>query len=504
MCAVVAARTAREALSQMRTALRYTTTLELRWDWLADADEVSRLLAGLKSSRWPAKATIIATCRRREAGGKFSGTLLEQLSLLRSAAGAGCQWIDLEVETARALPPFTLDLYTWRARRLLSYHDFDGPAGWSRLESVMRKMTRACRSTGFEAMKVAVQCGSLGDGLGLLALARGRARLVAVPMGEAATALRILSKRLGGALRYAPVDEATAPGQIPLEELRDVYRNGELTSRTRVYGVIGHPIAHSLSPVLHNAGFTTRRLDAIYLPFQVTDLNDFLRAITPLGISGFSVTLPHKQRILRHLDGCDRLAAEIGAVNTVVVRGGGKLFGYNTDYVGVLCAIERRMPIAGSRVLIVGAGGAARAVALALARGGAAVAICARRHEQARKLAREIGGEVTARAALGREFFDAIVNATPVGMHPRTHESPLSARQLNCRVVFDAVYRPQRTKLLQLASDKGIEVISGVEMFLAQGMAQWEIWTGMRAPQAAMRRAVLQRLEREERERQHP
>src|SRR5487761_423228 len=156
------------------------------------------------------------------------------------------------------------------------------------------------------------------------------------------------------------------------------------------------------------------------------------------------------------------------------------------------------MPIAGSRVLIVGAGGGARAVAFALARGGAAVAVCARRMERARKLARAIRGEAIPRRALRHEFFDAIVNATPVGMHPRTSDSPLEARELNCRLVFDTIYRPQRTKLLRLAAGRGIETVSGLDMFLAQGIAQWEIWMGERAPEGAMRRAVVAALKREE------
>jgi 3-dehydroquinate dehydratase / shikimate dehydrogenase len=501
VCGVVAARSAREARRQIHSALRYTSTLELRLDWLANAHEVSKLLLALKASRVASKTMIIATCRRREAGGKFAGSVLEQLSVLRAAASAGCQWIDLEVETADALPPFTLDLYTSRAKRILSYHDFDRSTPRSRLQNAMRRMAQTCGATGCDAIKIATNRGSLRDSLRVLALAGRRANLIAVPMGEAATAARILAPRFGSALIYAPVEEATAPGQIPLAELHDLYRGGKVSSRTHVYGVIGNPVAHSLSPVLHNAGFRARRIDAIYLSFRVIDLNDFLSAVKPLGISGFSITLPHKERILGHLDGCDPLAAEIGAVNTVVVRGGGKLSGYNTDYVGVLRAIERRMPIAGSRVLILGAGGAARAVAFALARGGASVSICARREERARRLARDVGGDATPRASLRREFFDAIVNATPVGMTPHTHPSPLSTRELNCRIVFDAVYRPRRTKLLQLAAAKGIEIISGVEMFLAQGIAQWEIWTGMRAPEATMRRAVLEKLEREERER---
>jgi len=230
------------------------------------------------------------------------------------------------------------------------------------------------------------------------------------------------------------------------------------------------------------------------LPFLVHDLRDFLRAIPDFGIRGFSVTLPHKQTILKYLKECEPLAAEIGAVNTVVVRRNGILYGCNTDYVGVLKALQKKLPIKGSRALIFGAGGAARAAAFALARAGAHVGICARREKAAKELARDAGGEVVPRRALRTERFDAILNATPVGMHPHEGISPLSADELQCRIVMDLIYRPERTKLLKIAAQKGIATVSGVEMFLAQGFAQWEMWTGKRAPEAAMRRAVLSAL----------
>jgi len=189
-------------------------------------------------------------------------------------------------------------------------------------------------------------------------------------------------------------------------------------------------------------------------------------------------------------------------VNTVSVRANGKLFGYNTDYVGVLRALERRMPLRGSRVLILGAGGVARAVVFALSRAGASVGICARRPARAAALARAAGAETVMRKQLGSEFFDAIVNATPVGMCPEMGRSPLEASELNCRLVFDTIYRPRVTKLMQLAARRGIETVSGVEMFLAQGIAQWELWTGERAPEKAMRAAVLAALGSEEKSQQ--
>jgi 3-dehydroquinate dehydratase/shikimate dehydrogenase len=280
--------------------------------------------------------------------------------------------------------------------------------------------------------------------------------------------------------------------------MKRLYRADRLTRKTRVYGVIGDPISHSLSPLMQNTGFQARKMDAVFLPFLVRDLRDFLSSIGPLGIAGFAITLPHKQSILRHLDDCDPLAEAIGAVNTVVVRGGGKLYGYNTDYVGVLRALENRMALRGSRVLILGAGGAARAVAFALAQAGASICVCARRIAKAKELARAVGGIAIERAEVKREFFDAIVNATPVGMHALAGQSPLEAGELNCRLVFDTIYRPRQTKLLQLAARRGIETVSGVEMFMAQGTAQFEIWTGERAPEKAMRTAARGALEREE------
>src|SRR2546422_6144816 len=347
------------------------------------------------------------------------------------------------------------------------------------------------------ATMIARQCDSIADSLRVVALARGKRRVVAVPMGEMGLPARVLALREGSALAYGAAGEATAPGQLTLEEMKNLYRADKVDRRTRVYGVIGNPVGHSLSPLLHNSGFQARRMNAVYLPFLVRDLRDFLAAIAPLGIAGFSVTLPHKQRILNYLHDCDPLAHRIGAVNTVVVRGG-ELYGYNTDYVGVLRALEQRVRLRGSRVLIYGAGGAARAVAFALAQGGAIVCVSARRLEKARALARAVGGEVAQRARLRRELFDAIVNATPVGMHPLAAESPLEPTELNCRVVMDLIYRPMKTRLLELAERRGIETISGVQMFLAQGTAQWEIWTGVRAPEATMRRAVLAALRREE------
>jgi 3-dehydroquinate dehydratase/shikimate dehydrogenase len=370
---------------------------------------------------------------------------------------------------------------------LLSVHDF-------RRTPALARAIRPPLHGGVDAIKIAAHARTLADSLRLLRFARRSKNCVAIPMGDVGLPARILALREGSALTYAPVAEATAPGQVSLQRMKYLYRVHELTRCTRVFGVIGDPIGHSLSPVLHNTGYVSGKIDAVFVPFLVRDLPDFLSAVPQLGIRGFSVTLPHKRKIIKYLKDCDTLAADIGAVNTVQVRSDGSLFGHNTDYVGVLRSLEKKLRLAGSRVLIFGVGGSARAAAFALARAGAQVAICARRDTAAQELARAVGGEVVPRRALRTEFFDAILNATPVGMHPHDGTSPLDARELHCRIVMDFIYQPETTQLLTLAARKGIATVSGVEMFLAQGIAQWEVFMKRRAPEAPMRRAVLAAL----------
>lgn len=490
VCAVAAAPTARGMVRQVRAALRETRTVELRLDWLRGPAQRSAFLRWLGKSRL--RARFLATCRRAAGGGRFNGAPAAELAVLAEAVRCGCSFCDIEIETARLFSPARLRRALAPAKLLLSFHDFRRtPASFASVFALGRRLQAA-------ALKIAAQSNSITGSLQVLRLARKSRNVVAVPMGESGLPARLLALRAGSALAYAPVEESTAPGQVSFHEMIHLYRAHSLTRRTRVYGVIGDPVGHSLSPLLHNTGFLACKLDAVYLPFLVKDLRDFLSALPELGIRGFSVTIPLKQSILRQLDLCDPLAADIGAVNTVSVRSDGSLAGCNTDYVGVLRALASRLSLPGSRVLVFGAGGSARAAAFALARAGAVVAVCARREAQARQLARAVGGEVLPRRALATEFFDAILNATPVGMHPRSGVSPLASRELNCHIVMDLIYRPAKTQLLQLAAACGCRTVSGADMFLAQGIAQWEIWTGLRAPEARMRRAVLRVLRAEE------
>jgi len=503
VCGVVADETANEMKNQIRLGFARTRTLELRLDYLHDSVERSKFLTWLSSNK--RRAVFIATCRRREGGGLFRGTREKQMEILAEAARAGCKWCDVEIETARHFARREIRSALETAHILISYHDFQRTP--RNLGEIVRRLKRA----GGRAVKIAARANSVSDSARVCELARKNSGIVAIAMGEFGFAGRVLALRSGSALAYAAVERPTAPGQLSLNAMADLYRAARITRKTRVYGVIGDPIGHSLSPLLHNTAFRARKFDAVFAPFLVRDLRDFLGSMNSFGVAGFAVTIPHKEAILKHLNGCDPLAVQIGAVNTVVVRRGGRLYGYNTDYVGVLRSLERRLRLAGSRVLLFGAGGAARAAAFALSQAGSIVCISSRRPERAIALAQAAGGVAVSRADLRREYFDAIVNCTPVGMQrsssarkgrgrSETHAavSPLESAELNCRIVMDMVYRPRETELLRIARRKGIETISGVEMFLAQGAAQYEIWTGERAPDDILRRAIISALDREE------
>ena len=490
LCGVLAAPAARELRGLLAVALRESPTAEIRLDWLKNDAERRAFLKWLKAHH-PRRAQLIATCRRRVGGGEFAGDANEELYWLMQAKESGCTWCDLEVETLRELPGTSVHGYAVPEKVLLSMHDF-------RRTPVFPKKLTVPASGGAKAIKVAAMARSVSDSARILKLARSSRDVVAVAMGEIGLPARVLALREGSALAYAPVAAATAPGQIPLRDLKGLYRAHELTRATRVYGVIGNPIGHSLSPLLHNTGYIAARKDAVYLPFLVENLKDFLKALPDFGVRGFSVTLPHKEKIFAYLDEVEPLAEKIGAVNTVTVRKDGSLYGSNTDYVGVLRAIEKKMKLRGSRVVIYGAGGSARAAAFALAQAGAELYICARRPEAARKLAEAVGGEPIVRSDLRGLEFHAIVNATPIGMYPQEKVSPMAASELNCSLVMDLIYRPIRTKLLRLAASRKIACVSGVEMFLAQGFTQWEHWMGGKAPESIMRNAVLRALKNEE------
>jgi 3-dehydroquinate dehydratase/shikimate dehydrogenase len=475
--------------------------LEIRLDMLprpaAGIAVIRRLLR-----RYP-ETLIVATCRRKANGGEFAGPLREELEVLASAGAAGASLLDVEIETAEAAPRAVEQLRE-RARLIISYHNFERTPA---LTQILRRM----KKVPADLYKLATTARKPSDNLRVLSILKAcpETPVVALAMGDIGVPSRILGPARDSVFTFAAPDPPpatlkrsgkkiiatpTAPGQFTACKLRNWYQVHKRQASTKVYGVIADPVAHSLSPLLHNRAFRARRLDAVYLPFQVSpaNLSDFFGVVEQLPLAGFSVTIPHKQRVIRHLAAVDALARRIGAVNTVFRRGG-RLCGTNTDALGVTVPLEKRMRLAKSRALVVGNGGGARGAIFALLDKGAAVTLTGRNPQRVRSLARSCGVAAVDRDKLERHHFDVLIHATPLGMQPNTDKcffpGPIPAD-----VVFDMVYNPLETKLLKNARAQGKETIAGVEMFLAQAAAQFEIWTGERAPQAVMRDVMLEVL----------
>jgi shikimate dehydrogenase len=269
-----------------------------------------------------------------------------------------------------------------------------------------------------------------------------------------------------------------------------------INGSTELYGIMGQPVSHSLSPAMHNGGFAALGLNKVYLPFAVTDVAGAMIGLRALGIKGVSVTIPHKQAVIPHLDAIEPVAARIGAVNTLVIEAG-RIKGYNTDWLGANRALAEKMELAGQRVLILGAGGSARAIGFGLLEAGADIVIASRTPGTGQILARELGCQWVPIAEAGSLAAAALVNATSVGMSPHPEQTPLAGEALaRFRVVMDIVYAPLETRLLREARAAGCLIVDGLAMLLYQGGAQFELWTGSPAPLPAMRKALLAALHR--------
>ncbi|MGH9584345.1 MAG: shikimate dehydrogenase [Bryobacteraceae bacterium] len=462
------------------------TFLEFRLDYLPEAMEGAGIISALRKT-YP-DVYVLATCRRHQQQGGFRESIERQLAVLSAAAQAGATAIDLEIESAECAKPAVQALRE-AAPVIVSYHNFDQTPAfapiWRRLKNVPA-----------DAYKVAVTARKPTDNARLMRFMKENARapLVALAMSDLGTVSRGLACSWGSLYTYAAPNcgDGTAAGQFPAKRMRSLYRCDKLTRLTRVYGVVADPVAHSKSPEIHNRAFQARRLDAVYLPFRVPPplLSDWMKLALDLPVAGFSVTIPHKQRILRYLDKVDPLARRIGAVNTVW-RKAGKWRGANTDAEGVLKPLSHHIRLARASVLIVGYGGGARAAAIALADAGAKVSITGRDPKSAQTLAHAAGTEAVALEDSKRRHYDALVHATPVGMSPHP-EACLFEGDIPAEIVFDMVYNPHETLLLRRAKQQGRTVVYGSEMLIEQAASQFEIWTGESAPRSAMKAALEQ------------
>jgi 3-dehydroquinate dehydratase/shikimate dehydrogenase len=465
-----------EELRRARDAATFADLVEVRLDLVNHPDAIG----AIEGRRRP----VIVTCRAQWEGGGFKGSEEERERILSEAQNAGAEFIDVE---ARA--EFVATITRRRRGRgiVLSSHIFGEPP------SDLLERARAMRSTGAEIVKIAIEAARVSDMLLLVRVADepdfsdpdGIDGHVLLAMGQPGVPTRVLASRLRNRWTYA--GEAVAPGQIPAARLLGEFGFRRIHSDATLFGVVGKPIAHSLSPVMHNAGFNALGINAVYVPLEASDVDDFVTFARDMHMSGSSITAPFKVAMLSRVDETEEMARRVGAVNTLIVRDG-RWIGANTDVDGFLTPLIGRMALKGTRASILGAGGAARAVAVALGSQGAAVTVCARQPAAATEVAALAGGSVGTWPPKPGSW-DVLVNATSAGSGGPA-DDPMQGVPLDGEIVFDLVYAPARTPLLERAAREGCMTIGGLEMLVAQAERQFELWTGCRPPTGLFKSAA--------------
>jgi 3-dehydroquinate dehydratase/shikimate dehydrogenase len=483
LCVTVTGATTAE-LRQRRDAVEDADLIELRLDTVSDPD-----VAGALSGR---TRPAIVTCRPSWEGGEFRGPEEERKRILTDALSQGAEYVDLEWRAR-----FDDVIARTGGRRIvLSAHDYHG------VPVDLDARVTAMHATGAEIVKIAARLSSLSDCLPLLKLGTGAGgpdNLAIIGMGPFGVPTRVLAGRFGSIWTYAGALEDI--GQLSAQSMLRDYHFRAITDSTEFYGVAGGSVGHSVSPAMHNAAFRAANVDAVYLPLPAAGAEDFATFARALPINGASVTIPLKVSLFDYVDEVYPVARRIGAINTIRVEHG-RWIGGNTDASGFLEPLQQRLSPEGLRASVLGAGGAARAVTVALASVGCAVTVHARNRQQADETA------MWTPAVVGSwppepGSWDLLINCTPVGMYPRVDETPMPAEYLTGRYVYDLVYNPSMTRLLRDAGARGCQTIGGLEMLVAQAREQFEWWTGTKPQAGVMKEAALKRLAEFDRNENH-
>jgi 3-dehydroquinate dehydratase/shikimate dehydrogenase len=491
LCVAIIGETAAEMVDKAAEVAKETPFLEFRLDYLAKP-----LLALPRIKQFLTDNTLVtavATCRRASLGGKFRGSVAAEMDVLHKCAGSGFHLADVELQTAETIKKGELQKLRDKGIALIvSYHDFTATRGLDDILARIRKFQP-------EFVKIVSTAKSLSDNVTMMRFLEREAdrnNLIGICMGDLGIISRVLGLRAGSVFTFAAatVGEETGPGQIAARTLIETYRIDQVDVATKVYGVAGNPIKHSLSPMMMNTAFRRETVNAVYLALQAAKLPDLIKLLGEIPLQGLSVTMPLKQDILKYLENTDPLTEKIGACNTVVRAQDGKLYGFNTDVAGIVGPLERRLPLRNAKVLVLGAGGAGRAAVFALREKGAEVFVWNRTSQSAQALAKKSGAKTIKREMFTKTKFDVIINATPIGQAGYKQQTLLDPKEINANFVFDFVYTPVETPLIRAAKVKGIAVITGVEMFVEQGARQFEIWTGKPAPKEDMLRVVVHAL----------
>lgn len=486
LCVSLTERKTIDLIDRMADLAPLADLFEVRADLVSDLDQLTVLRGRPKP--------VIFTARCESEGGSLKDADPRRRLMLMEAGRRGFEYVDVEYKSG------LFDVMAEKAGKglIVSYHDLKGvPADLFRLYDQMA-------SAGADIVKIAVTPTSVSDVGRVMELMRHKAKakppLVAIAMGPLGLVTRIIGGKYGAPFTYASATRGaeSAPGQLTAEEMDSVYGVRRVGPATRLFGLLGSDVAMSLSPAMHNAAFRARNIDAVYAPLQAESLSAFFTALPHLDVSGFAVTRPFKVEAVSRLQAVDETVSQCGSVNTVSVHPSGELHGTSTDGLGVVAALRKRGDLRGKDVLILGAGGAARAAAAALETRGAQVRILARSKEKALQVAQVVGCAVGDLSDV-EGSWDILVNATPVGNRAHIDETlvPKSAIKPG-RIVFDMNYDPMETRLLRDAKEAGAEPIGGFEMLIAQATAQFEVWTGAEAPEDAMMSAALLRAQKRE------
>ena len=474
ICAVVTSKNIKDALAGMKNA-ESADILELRLDFIKSASPEN-----LKNLIQKSAKPLIAACRPKSFGGFFNGTESQRLDLLRKSIELGADFVDVEfgseisneiIKIRRKSP----------SKIILSYHDFKETPSLEKLESVYSQIN----GLNPDFVKIVTAANSINDNFVIFDLLRNKNNLTAFCMGQKGEISRILAPKFGSAFTYCSLGKGkeSASGQITLDEMLNLYNASLINPQTNVIGIIGEFAENSMSKYMHNPNFRKNKLDFVYIPFKTAphELEKFMQNFRKLNFSGAAVTIPHKENIIRLIDGADETAQQIGAVNTLVNKNG-KIIGYNTDYYGAVESLKEKANPKNKKVLVIGAGGAARAVVYGLKKEGAMIALVNRTEAKAKRLAKEFNADFDKFENIKSltKKSDVIINTTSLGMSPFEGGCALRPDELaEGKIVMDAVYKPILTKLIKLAKKRKCTAITGDRMLAYQAVRQFELWTGL-------------------------
>ncbi|MFQ5963188.1 MAG: shikimate dehydrogenase [Candidatus Scalinduaceae bacterium] len=482
ICVPVTARNIEDAVFEMSSASKHADIdiIELRLDYIPEVKNAEICLEKLLKGK---TKPVIVTNRPRREGGNFEGSEKDRLCLLQKAIELGADYVDVEYDSASHISRRD------GSKIIVSYHNFkETPHNINKIYEDISQ----CKP---DIVKIVTYANDITDNVRIFELLK----IVNIPtisfcMGEFGCISRILTRKYGGVLTFASLERGkeSAPGQLTVDELSNIYHFKSINVDTGIYGIVGNPISHSISPIIHNSSFSEKGLNNVYVPMKVLDIGSFIKEFRKMDLRGLSVTIPHKESIIPFLDDIENTARKIGAVNTVVNQRG-KLIGYNTDCMAAIKGLVSSMSgeeiaLKGKKVAIIGAGGAARAIAFGLKGKGCDITIHNRTLERAHKLSVDVGCGFKGFDEIKELNTDILINCTSIGMFPKVEESPVPKDVLKeGMIVFDAVYNPIETRLLHDAKERGCYTVNGLTMFINQAAEQFRLWTNIEPPVELMK-----------------